>query len=251
VKKNSWNIFDKSNSEVIKNIKRPLNISSNKLSQISFPNSEEFRVNKLKDYLRNHIQLNGPIGIDEYMKICLYNKNFGYYTTKDHIFGEKGDFITSPEISQMFGEMIALFIFKIYQDSFKNAKTWDLLEIGAGRGLLMADILNCLSDFNSLKGLNVVIVETSDKLSKIQQESINSILLKKKIFTEYVYDKEFKIDTFEDKNNRFKMKWFDSLDKYISYRNGIILEDANQNPLRNWVKFTQIKVNDSLKYNIL
>lgn len=233
-------------SQILDLTRRPLSIPQDKLSKLSnISDNSEF----LKMSLYNHIKLSGPIGLDEYMKICLYDKKGGYYTTKDHIFGEKGDFITAPELSQMFGETIAIFLYKILEDSFQFPNSWDLVEIGAGRGFLMADILRSFTDFKALQGLNVVVVEKSDKLAKVQQENINNILLKKGIFTEYIYDSENKIDTFVDKKNRFSMKWYDNLDKYISKRNGILLENANKNPLRNWTKFT--KVEENVKLNPL
>lgn len=250
-KRNIFNktIPDKSvaNTEVYDLIKRPLNIPKEKMLKIGNLNEAHKNSEKLKQILFEQISLKGPIGIDEYMKTCLYDKNYGYYTTKENIFDEKGDFITSPEISQMFGETIAIFLFKILEESFNSPKSWEILEIGAGRGFLMADIINSMIDFKSIEGMNVVIVETSDKLAKIQQENINSILLKKKIFTEYEYDKVNKIDVFIDKKRNFSMKWFNNLDHYITYRNGIILEDPSKNPFRNWQKFTTAEENPNLK----
>ena len=223
--------------------RRPLNLPNSKISKLTNVNDNSLA---LKEILHSKLKMSGPIGLDEYMKICLYDKKYGYYTTKEHIFGEKGDFITAPEISQMFGETIAIFLYKVLEESFKFPYTWDLLEVGAGRGFLMADILRSFVDFRCLQGLNVVIVEKSDKLSKVQQENIHNILLKKGVMTEYHYDKENKMDTFVDKKNRFTMKWFDSLDKYVTYRNGILFEDSSKNPSRNFLKFTKVEENPRL-----
>lgn len=219
---------------------RPLAIDKLKLHKMSKTDSEKSGL-ELKNFLHNKIKLMGPIPLDEYIKICLYDKKYGYYTTKDYIFGEKGDFITAPEISQMFGESIAIFIYKILEDSFKFPKKWDLLEIGAGRGFLMADIILSMIMFRKINGMNVIIVETSDKLAKIQQENINNILLKKQVFTEYIYDTTHKIDTFYDKKNNFSLKWFNSLEKFIQYRNGLILEDDSAQPFKNILKFKNPK----------
>lgn len=77
-----------------------------------------------------------------YMKQCLTGKDGGYYTTSLDPFGEKGDFVTSPEISQMFGEMIGIWIVAewLAQDRC-NGKKVKLIELGPGRGTLMDDIL--------------------------------------------------------------------------------------------------------------
>ena len=61
----------------------------------------------LKDELRRIIAADGPITVERYMALCLGHPVHGYYTTRDP-FGAAGDFITAPEISQMFGELIGL-----------------------------------------------------------------------------------------------------------------------------------------------
>ena len=61
----------------------------------------------LVNILRARIATNGPMNVADYMAECLMHPKYGYYTTQN-VFGAAGDFITAPEISQMFGEMIAL-----------------------------------------------------------------------------------------------------------------------------------------------
>ena len=238
--------FKFATNQIVDLTSRTLSFDKIKFNKITKIDADKSSLN-LKTYLHSKIKISGAIPLDEYIKICLYDKKFGYYTTKDYIFGEKGDFITAPEISQMFGESIAIFIYKILEDSFKFPKKWDLLEIGAGRGFLMADIILSMIMFRKINGMNVIIVETSDKLAKIQQENINNILLKKQVFTEYVFDTNYKIDTFVDKNNNFSIKWFNSLEKYIQYRNGLILEDDSAQPLKNVLKFTKVEEDSSHK----
>ena len=123
------------------------------------------------------------------MNICLYDTEYGYYTTKEHIFGARGDFITSPEISQMFGEVIAIWIYKVLE-GFKFPDKFDILEIGAGRGFMMSDIIRTIFTFNKNDEKNFYIVEKSDKLAKIQQDNITNMLMKEKIFMDYSYEKE-------------------------------------------------------------
>jgi NADH dehydrogenase [ubiquinone] 1 alpha subcomplex assembly factor 7 len=238
-----FSFTEATSKEILDLTRRPLSIQNSKVLKLTNVSQNS---QSLKNMLYSRLKSTGPISLDEYMNICLYDKNFGYYTTKEHIFGEKGDFITAPEVSQMFGETISIFLYKILESSFKFPYSWDLLEIGAGRGFLMADILSSFVEFRCFSGLNVIIVEKSNKLTKIQQENINNILLKKGITTEYQYDKEKKIDTFVDKKNRFTLKWFDSLDKYITYRNGVVVEDSSRNPMRNFQKFIKVQENPKL-----
>lgn len=72
--------------------------------------------NYLLDIIKNKISQNGPITVEEYMQLCLYHSEYGYYMTKDPI-GANGDFITSPEISQLFGEMLGVFVGQILLDN--------------------------------------------------------------------------------------------------------------------------------------
>jgi SAM-dependent MidA family methyltransferase len=168
----------------IKFITRTFNIEKFKHLQLHDSASSS---NFLKDKIKTKILENGPISISEYMSMCLYDPNYGYYTSKEKIFGQKGDFITAPESSQLFGEMIGIFLYKVIE-SFKFPKEVDLVEIGGGTGHLMTDIVNTLYQFNLLKCLNVIMIEKSPKLQKVQQETIFQALAKKGIYMQYIYD---------------------------------------------------------------
>jgi len=89
--------------------------------------------------LRSRIAQSGPMTLADYMVVCLLDPAYGYYATCDP-FGAGGDFITSPEISQMFGEMIGLCLAQNWLDQGAPAP-FTLAEAGPGRGTLMADIL--------------------------------------------------------------------------------------------------------------
>ncbi len=129
--------------------------------------------NGLAQKIKNLISLTGPIGIDIYMQMCLYDHEFGYYRTKRPI-GAKGDFITAPEISQMFGEICGIWLYVNWQ-KIGAPKQFTLIELGAGRGTLMLDMLR---SFRTLfKGLDcplieITIIETNKNLIALQQSAL-------------------------------------------------------------------------------
>ncbi|XP_032673385.1 protein arginine methyltransferase NDUFAF7 homolog, mitochondrial [Odontomachus brunneus] len=111
----------------------------------------------------------GPITLAEYMKEVLIHPTIGYYMTKD-VFGQKGDFITSPEISQLFGEIIAIWMINEWRKI--NDEPIQLVELGPGRGTLINDILRVFKKFNLLDKVSVHLVEISPALSQLQTERL-------------------------------------------------------------------------------
>lgn len=118
------------------------------------------------------IRQDGPIGVDRYMALCLGHPVHGYYMTRDP-FGARGDFTTAPEISQMFGELIGLWAGQLWLDMGAPSPV-TLVEIGPGRGTLMADALRALSRaipaFRA--AARVRMVETSPALQARQQAAL-------------------------------------------------------------------------------
>lgn len=121
----------------------------------------------LRDLITARIRTQGPISVADYMAECLMHPTLGYYSTRDPL-GEKGDFITAPEITQMFGELIGLSLAQAWMDQDRPA-AFTLAELGPGRGTLMVDILRAT---RSVPGFNeaasVALVETSATLRDIQ-----------------------------------------------------------------------------------
>ena len=97
------------------------------------------------DYLElTGTQSTGPISIAAYMRQCLTSPEGGYYTTQRQgrdQFGQKGDFITSPEISQVFGELLGIWLVAEWMLQGKKSSGVEIIEMGPGRGTLMDDIL--------------------------------------------------------------------------------------------------------------
>ncbi len=92
--------------------------------------------------LKDLIAATGPLSVSDYMAVCLYDPSDGYYMTREP-FGAGGDFTTAPEISQMFGELMGVWL-KLAWDRIGSPLPFTLAEIGPGRGTLMADIVRTL-----------------------------------------------------------------------------------------------------------
>ncbi|MBL6785654.1 MAG: SAM-dependent methyltransferase, partial [Rickettsiales bacterium] len=93
--------------------------------------------------IQNHIAINGPISVAEFMQFCLFDNESGYYNVMNP-FGKSGDFVTSPEISQCFGEVIALYCLNYFINSDDKLQ---IIELGPGRGVLMQDMLRVFAKF--------------------------------------------------------------------------------------------------------
>ena len=111
--------------------------------------------------------------LDQFINISLYNKKFGYYMKKNPI-GNKGDFITSPLISNLFGEMLAIWCVSFWKHLGKPNK-FLLVELGPGDGTMCKDLLNTFKQFKSFyNSLEINLLEISDKLKTIQKLKINN-----------------------------------------------------------------------------
>jgi NADH dehydrogenase [ubiquinone] 1 alpha subcomplex assembly factor 7 len=141
-------------------------------------------INSLNN-IRYEIGTKGFITISEFMEIVVSDEKVGYYSTIQP-FGADGDFITSPEISQLFGEMLGIWVATIWEKLGKPSNI-ALVELGPGRGVLMADILRATKHIPKFHAsINVHMVEKSRALKEIQSQQL------------YEYD-------------NIKFKWYDSI----------------------------------------
>jgi len=111
---------------------------------------------------------NNPIGFDVFMDLALYHQEFGYYRSNKTIFGHRGDFITSPEVSDLFG-------FSLAKQCKQILNGGNILEFGAGSGILAAQILFELGRMESLPK-KYFIIELSSQLRQTQKETIKKVL---------------------------------------------------------------------------
>ncbi|MBI4723960.1 MAG: SAM-dependent methyltransferase, partial [Rhodomicrobium sp.] len=117
--------------------------------------------------LAARIAAEGPVSLHDYMQACLYDPEHGYYKKRDPL-GRGGDFITAPEISQVFGELIGLWAGEVWRRMGEPAAI-RLIELGPGRGTLIADALRALRVLPGfLKSVTVHLIETSEPLRSAQ-----------------------------------------------------------------------------------
>jgi len=125
----------------------------------------------LADLLLRRIRASGPLTIADYMADCLLHPEHGYYTTRPP-FGAEGDFITAPEISQMFGEVLGLCVAQAWQDQGAPS-AFVLAELGPGRGTLMADVLRATRGVPGFAAAaRVLLIEASPALRTRQKAAL-------------------------------------------------------------------------------
>jgi len=189
---------------------------------------------------------NKIVSIEKFIKLCLFSKE-GYYK-KSNVIGKEGDFITSSEISQLFGEIFGIFIIIIWQNKIK--KKFNFIELGPGNGTFLMDLLKITNKFKNFnKALNIHLIEKNINLIQKQQKklldknyNLNKITWSKNfniknkepsiIFANEFFDC-FPIRQFYYKNNQ----WFE---KMVTVNN----DDCS-------LKFVDSKINQSIILNKL
>lgn len=166
----------------------------------------------LADKIKAIISVHGPISVTDYFALCLADPEHGYYRTRDP-FGRGGDFVTAPEVSQLFGEMIGIFLVHAWEKHLKPRRNVRIAEIGPGRGTMMADMLRVLQRLapELYEAATIHLVETSPTLRDIQGKTLSA--------------------------HAEKVAWHDSFDEIPS---GFLLLSANEFfdavPIRQFVK---------------
>ncbi|KAA1095671.1 hypothetical protein PGTUg99_021603 [Puccinia graminis f. sp. tritici] len=147
--------------------------------------------------INQQILASGPISVPVWMKLCLHHPTLGYYSRTDRSnqadpFGKQGDFITSPEISQVFGELIAIWFISRWQAAGCPRRT-RIIELGPGRGTLMADIIRTFKSIKAFDDVDFSIhfIENSPFMRALQDQ---------------------KLSTF-DRLKKENVSWFDRIDQ--------------------------------------
>lgn len=122
----------------------------------------------LETLIRNQIAKNGPMPVSRYMQMCLTHPQHGYYLKRDPL-GRDGDFITAPEVSQMFGELVGLWAASVW-NAMGMPEHVMFIELGPGRGTMMADALRAIRILPAFhQAISVHLVEVSPALREKQR----------------------------------------------------------------------------------
>ncbi|OJI83977.1 hypothetical protein ASPTUDRAFT_120521 [Aspergillus tubingensis CBS 134.48] len=130
----------------------------------------------LAQTLANAIKVTGPVPIAAFMRQVLTNPEGGYYTTRPEghgeVFGKKGDFVTSPEISQVFGELVGIWTIAEWMAQGRKRSGVQLMEVGPGKGTLMDDMLRTFRNFKMFSSSieAIYLVEASATLREVQKK---------------------------------------------------------------------------------
>lgn len=158
-------------SKLEADIKGDTNIRANLGKMPQFPQRDQksTEVHNLTDLFSQTIKTTGPLSLSAYMRQCLTHPDFGYYTTRNPLDSKSGDFITSPEISSVFGEMIGIWLFSTWknQNCPENIR---IIEFGPGKGSLIYDVIQTLNRLakNSKLHIEINLIEASHVLRKEQ-----------------------------------------------------------------------------------
>jgi NADH dehydrogenase [ubiquinone] 1 alpha subcomplex assembly factor 7 len=128
----------------------------------------------LQSELKKLIKSSGPMPVWRYMELCLTHPEFGYYVSRDPL-GREGDFTTAPEVSQMFGELLGLWAASVWK-AIGSPPLLRLIELGPGRGTMMADALRALRVLPPLyQSLSIHLVEINPVLRERQKATLSGV----------------------------------------------------------------------------
>ncbi len=176
------------------------------------------------------LKKNLKLSLDKFINLSLYDKKFGYYMKKNP-FGQRGDFITSPNISRLFSEMVAIWVVSFWQN-LGSPKKFNLIELGAGNGEMMKVMIESFQNFPIFfNACNFIVHEKSPLLIKIQKKNLKKNKIKwvsdinkiKKIPSIFIANEFFDalaIKQFKKKNNL----WFEMFVNLKEFKKAFFFE---------------------------
>jgi SAM-dependent MidA family methyltransferase len=146
-----------------------MNQLNNSLDELPISETAKSIQRQLSEVIESSIaQSNGQIKFSEYLRQALYTPALGYYQNELQTFGERGDFVTAPEMGRLFAACIANSLVKVFSSAQRDHS---ILELGAGTGALAAELLNNLAEKDALPD-RYMILEPSGSLQQLQQQQI-------------------------------------------------------------------------------
>ncbi|KAF8556235.1 DUF185-domain-containing protein [Imleria badia] len=162
------------------------------------------------------VKATGPLSFATYMQLCLSHPVHGYYMKPTHpVFGARGDFVTSPEISQVFGEVLALWMIGRWMSA--GSKPFRIVELGPGRGTLMDDFLRVVRQLPAARTSldSVHLVETSPTMRALQRTTLRTAHERARI----AFSWHDALDEIPRRDDRFTMlvahEFFDALPVHV------------------------------------
>ena len=138
------------------------------------PGNAVTETSRLEAELKRLIASSGPMPVWRYMGLCLTHPRYGYYVSRDPL-GREGDFTTAPEVSQMFGELLGLWAASVWK-AIGSPPILRLIELGPGRGTMMADALRALRVLPPLyQALSIHLVEINPVLREKQKAALSGV----------------------------------------------------------------------------
>lgn len=158
--------------------------------------------------LINQIKGRGPISLHEYMRKCLLHPTYGYYARPgaERVIGMEGDFITAPELSRVFGDLVGVWLVSEWVAMGKPREV-HVVEIGPGRGTLMDDILRATKNWPEFRNAaRIEMIEASSSMRIAQQKTLRAEPLDERVWT---VPNNTAVRSFEET----RVRWHDSLDE--------------------------------------
>ena len=203
----------------------------------------------IKRRLIDKIKKNGSINVSEFIQLSQFGSD-GYYI-KNNPIGSKNDFVTAPEVSQLFGEILAIFLINYWEKKIKT--DFNLIELGPGKGTLLKDLLRVASkNQNFLNAANITLIERNKNLIEIQKKTldyVNAFWSKEfsisiKSAPSIIYSNEF-FDCFPVRQFYKKEKWYEKIIKYNNFEKKFKFADQKVEDykiLKSLEKFENVKV---------